>query len=331
MRMARILVSRRLFPEPLALLRQHGEVEVLERDEPAPYAELVARARECEALFTTVTDRVDATLLEAAPRLKIVSNIAVGYNNIDVAAATRLGIFVGNTPGVLTETTADLAFALIMAWSRQIAPTQEGARKAAWRVWAAPMQVFGRDIHGSTLGIVGMGRIGQAVARRARGFGMEVLYHSRSRKQECERELGVVWVESLPALLGRSDFVSLHVPLSEATRLLIGAREFEAMRPGALLVNTARGDLVDQQALVAALRAGKLGGAALDVTTPEPLPKEHALFALPNVLITPHIGSATPATRLKMAMLAAQNIVDALAGRVPTHCVNPEAAQQKRA
>lgn len=325
-----LFVARRLFPETIDLLRRHATVEVWEEDTPAPYLTLCEKARDADALFTTVTDRVDADLLAAAPKLRIVANMAVGYNNIDVAAATAHGIYVSNTPGVLTETTADLTFALILSWARQIPRGHAGAIAQQWPVWAAPMQLFGRDVHGATLGIVGLGRIGQAVAYRARGFGMRVIYSSRTRKLEAERETGARWSESLQALLGQSDFVTLHVPLTETTRRMIGARELAWMRPTGLLVNTARGEIVDQDALVAALQAGRLGGAALDVTTPEPLPRGHPLFTLPNVLITPHIGSATAATRLKMAMLTAQNIVDVLQGRPPTHCVNLQAGQHPR-
>ena len=277
---------------------------------------------DADGLFSLLTDRVDAALMDASPRLRVVSNMAAGYNNIDVAAATARGIYVGNTPGVLTETTADFTFALLAAWARRIPEARAFAREGRWETWG-PMLLLGADLNGATLGIVGLGRIGAAMARRARGFDMRVLYHSRTRKPEAERDLGITYAPDLYALLREADFVSVHVPLTAETRRLIGERELRAMRPTGVLVNTSRGEVVDQEALVRVLQEGAIAGAALDVTDPEPLPFDHPLYQLDNVLLTPHVASASRATRLKMAIMAARNIVDVLEGRPPTNCVNP--------
>jgi glyoxylate reductase len=265
---------------------------------------------------------VDASLLAGAPSLRAVSNVAVGYDNIDVAACTARRIPVGNTPGVLTETTADFAFALLMGLARRVAEADAFVRAGKWRTWS-PTLLLGTDVYGATLGIVGLGAIGAAVARRARGFGMRVLYVSREPRPALEAELGLRRVDKA-TLLAESDVVSLHVPLSPATRHWLGRAELAAMKPGALLVNTARGGVVDQEALIEALRAGRLGGAALDVMEPEPLPADSPLMTLPNVLLAPHIASASHATRGRMASMAVDNLLAALEGRRPPHCVNPE-------
>jgi glyoxylate reductase len=318
-----LYVTRRIFPEAIALLRSAAEVRQWDSDLPPPYERLLAEAPQSDALFTLLTDRIDAGLLAASPRLRVVSNMAVGYNNIDVAAATARGVYIGNTPGVLTETTTEFAFALLLAWARRIPEAQQFAREGKWKTWE-PMGLLGVDLHGATLGLIGMGRIGEAMARRAQVFEMRLLYHSRSRKPGLERELGMAYA-SLDDLLKQSDFVSLHMPLSAETRGMIGERQLAVMKPSAVLINTARGEVVDQAAVIHALQAKRIAGAALDVTDPEPLPANSPLYQMENVLLTPHIASASRATRLKMAMMAAQNIVDVLHGRLPTHCVNPEA------
>ncbi|GIW13529.1 MAG: hypothetical protein KatS3mg062_0968 [Tepidiforma sp.] len=236
------------------------------------------------------------------------------------AAAERLGVWVTNTPGVLAETTADLAFALLLAAARRVVEADRDTRAGGWKTWS-PTGFLGADVFGATLGIVGLGEIGEAVARRARGFKMRILYYSRTRKPALEADLGLEY-RTLPELLAQSDFVTLHTPLTPETRRLIDAAAFAAMRPGAILVNTSRGGVVDQDALVEALRSGRLGGAALDVTTPEPLPIGHPLYTFPNVVITPHIGSASRATRARMAEMAAANIIAVLDGREPLNPVN---------
>jgi glyoxylate reductase len=319
----RIYVTRQVFDETIALLKGVGEVEIWLGDDPPPYDALHDSMRNVHGLFSLLTERIDAPLLEAAPRLRVVSNMAVGYDNIDVAAATERGVYVGNTPGVLTETTADFAFALLAAWVRRIPEAQRYAQDGSWKYWG-PMTLLGADLHGATLGIVGMGRIGEAMARRATGFGIRILYHSRTKKPLLEAELGLEWHGSLEGLLREADFVSLHVPLLRETTHLIGEPELRAMRPSAVLVNTTRGEVVDQVALTRALTNGLIAGAALDVTNPEPMSSDDPLLAMNNVIVTPHVASASRATRLKMAMMAAQNIVDVFQGRPPTNWVNPD-------
>lgn len=312
----------RIIPEAaLGPLRAAAEVRLWEDDLPPSPAELVELLRGCAGALTMVTDRIDAALLDAAPGLRVVSTFAVGYDNIDVAAATARGVVICNTPGVLTEATADATFSLLLAAARRIPEGIAYVRDGEWRAWR-PMVLLGRDIHAATLGIVGLGRIGRAVARRARGFEMRVLYHGRARQPDAERALGVEYAP-LDELLAASNFVSLHCALTPATRGLIGAREFGIMRPDAILINAARGPVVDTDALVAALRDGQIGGAALDVTDPEPLPADHPLIGLPNAIVVPHTASSTVATRDRMADLAARNILAVLGGTPPPAIVNP--------
>jgi glyoxylate reductase len=306
--MARLFVTRVLPFESLDRLRAEHDVDEWPGELPPSPEDLRAHAREADGLLTLVTDRVDAELLDAAPRLKAIANMAVGTDNIDLEAAAARGIAVGNTPDVLTDATADLALALLLALARRIVPGAAKVRDGRWRTWE-PAAELGADLEAATLGIVGWGRIGQAVARRADGFGMHVLHSSRSS--------GV----PLSELLERADFVSLHTPLTPDTRHLIDAGALARMKPTALLVNTARGGVVDQDALRAALHDGEIGGAALDVTDPEPLPADHPLLDAPNLLVVPHIGSATVRTRAKMAAMAADNLLAALAGRPMPHQV----------
>ena len=319
----RVYVTRAIPGDALDLLRASCEVAVWPGEEPTPYATLLREARDAEGLLCLLTDRIDAALMDACPRLRVISTMAVGYDNIDVAAATARGILVGHTPGTLDETTADFAFALLMAAARRIPAGVDYVRAGHWRTWG-PLLLLGADIHGATLGLVGLGRIGGAVARRARGFDMRVLYTTPTRRPEhiaLEAELGVTYT-SFDDLLAQADFVSLHTPLTDATRGLINRERLRQMRPGAILINTARGSIVETDALVEALQAGDIGGAALDVTDPEPLPADHPLLALPNCLVTPHIASATTATRARMANLAARNLLAGLAGDAMPTCVN---------
>lgn len=277
---------------------------------------------EAEGLFCLLTIAVKDDLLQRAPRLRVVSNMAVGYDNIDVAACTARRIPVGNTPGVLTAATADLTMALLLATARQIPQASRDAREGRWVTWS-PAGWLGADLEGATLGIVGMGKIGRAVAQRAKGFGMKLLYTDIPLPPEVEAELGATRVE-LPELLRQSDFVTLHVPLTPETRGLIGEEQLRLMKPHAILVNTARGAVIQMNALLKALQENWIGGAALDVTDPEPLPSNHPLYAQPNCLIVPHIGSATRDTRRRMAELACENLLAGLEGRRLPHCVNPE-------
>lgn len=324
----RVFVSRELPGDAIQRLRAEAHVDLWTLHEPPPLAALYAAAAVADGLLTMLTERVDAGLFDAAPRLRIVSNMAVGVDNVDVGAATAHGVLVTNTPGVLTETTADLAFALILAVARRLVIGDRAVRDGRWGAWH-PSFLLGRDVQGATLGIVGLGAIGQAVARRAAGFGMRVLYTSRSRKLEAEAELGVEW-RSLEELLGMSDFITLHVALGPETRELIGRRELSLMKPTAFLINTARGGLVDQGALVEALETRRIAGAALDVAAVEPVPPDDALLSLDNVVITPHLGSATVETRSKMADLAVDNVLAFLRGERPPHCVNPEVWERKQ-
>lgn len=319
--MARIFVSRTPPGAAVERLRAAGhDVEVWPRDLPPSPDALLAALADADAALTMVTDRIDAPMLSASPRVRVIANMAVGYDNVDPAVAAAAGVWLTNTPGVLAETTADMAFALLMAAARNVVASDRDTRSGGWRTWS-PTAFLGQDVFGATLGIVGLGEIGLAMARRAAGFSMRVLYASRMRKPEIERVLGVIHA-SFEDLLQQSDFVSLHTPLTPQTERLMGAAQFALMKCTAILVNTARGKVVDQEALVAALRAGEIAGAALDVTDPEPLPLAHALFSLPNVIITPHIASASFATRSKMAEMAADNILAVLSGNKPPNPVN---------
>ncbi len=329
MRRPRVYVCRPLLGRALALLEEHCEVRVWPDPEvPLPREVLQGEVQEAEGLVTLVTERVDAALLEAAPRLRVVSNVAVGYDNVDVAAATRRGVVVTNTPDVLTETTADLAWALLLAASRRVAEADRFTRGGRWRSWGLEL-MLGQDVYGRTLGVVGLGRIGRAVARRAVGFGMQVLYTSRRRHEDAERDLGVQWRE-LDELLAEADFVTLHTPLTPETRHLIDRARLRRMKPTAVLVNTCRGAVVDEAALGEALREGWIWAAGLDVFEQEPLPPDSPLLSLENVVLAPHIGSASFATRARMSEMAAENCVAVLTGRRPPNPVNPEVLERPR-
>jgi glyoxylate reductase len=320
----RVFVAR-VIPEPgLEPVRAATDADVWPDELPPPRDELLRRVAGIDGLLSLLTDRVDDELLDAAgPQLRVVSNFAVGFDNIDVPACTRRGIPVGNTPGVLTETTADLAFALLMAVARRLPEGHDYVRAGKWKTWG-PMLLLGPDVHGATLGIVGFGRIGREMARRAQGFSMRVLYYDvNPASAEDEARLNARRVE-MDELLAESDFVSLHTNLTPETRHLINADALRAMKSTAILVNTSRGPVVDHVALYEALRDGVIFGAGLDVTDPEPLPADHPLVGLPNCLVVPHIASASVVTRGKMARMAADNLLYGLRGeRLPT-CVNPE-------
>ncbi len=324
----KVFVTRGRVPEAIELLRTHFEVEVWP-ETSAPSRDVVTRkATECRAILTEIDDTIDAGVMEGSA-LKIVSNRAIGLDNIDVGTATRLGILVGNTPGVLHESCADFTFALILGVSRRVPYSYERVRAKEWKIFDQTPYI-GVDVYGKTLGLVGFGQIAQAVARRAAGFDMTVLYYSRTRRPELEESLGVQWVAELPSLLGESDIVSVHVPLNDETRHIIGERELGAMRPGAFLINTSRGGTVDADALRRALSDGAIAGAALDVTDPEPIPADDPLLSMDNVLITPHIASASSATFRAMGLMAAENIIAALNGTPMPSCVNPDAYGAER-
>ncbi len=320
----KVFVTREIERAALDRLRAAAVVTVWPDEIPPPASALRSALTDTEALLTMLTDKIDARMIAGAPRLRVISNLAVGVDNIDLDAATRAGIAVGNTPGVLTDATADLAFGLLMATARRIAEADRHVRRGQWRTWG-PMTLLGRDVHAGTLGLLGFGAIGQAMARRATGFGMRVLYLKHSSKRTHARndpQLAGAVAVSMPRLLAQSDYVSLHVPLTAKTRHLIGAREFAQMKPGAILINTARGAVVDQAALVAALKSGHLGGAGLDVTDPEPISSRDPLLRFDQVVITPHIGSASIAARASMAAMAVDNILTVFAGRLPQWCAN---------
>jgi glyoxylate reductase len=303
-------------------LRAVADVEVWPEPTPPSAEQLRAAASTADGLLTMLTERIDAALIDASPQLRIVANMAVGYDNIEVPACTERGVVVTNTPGVLVEATAELAFALLLASARRLTEGERIVREGRWPPWRPDFHL-GRQLAGSTLGIVGLGAIGEAVARRARGFDMRLVYYSRTRKPGAEQELGLSYLP-LDDLLRQSDFVSLHIALTPETRHLIGAEQFALMKPDAILVNTARGPIVDQAALVEALREHRIGGAALDVFEVEPLPPDDPLLQLENVLVAPHIGSATLATRTRMADLAVDNLIAFFKGEKPPTMVNPE-------
>lgn len=320
-KLQKIYVTRTIPEQALSLLKQCGETQLWEPDEVAPRATLLREMQDTNALLCMVTDRIDDELLDHAPQLKIVANMAVGYDNVDVPALTRRGVLLTNTPGVLTETTADLTFGLILSIARRIAEAAQFVRDGGWQSWG-PLFFVGADVHHATLGIIGLGRIGTQVAKRASGFDMRVLYTNRKRNREAEEALGCSLVD-LPTLLRGSDFVCVHAPLSPETRHMLSTPQFQLMKKTAFLINVARGPLVDQQALYEALGDDVIAGAALDVTDPEPIRMDDPLLSLKNCLIIPHLGSASLATRTRMATLAAENIVWFLNGKRPPTPVNP--------
>lgn len=313
----KVFVTRAIDPAALERLRAAAAVAVWPGEMPPPASKLRTALADADAVLSMITDKINASAIAGAPRLRVISNLGVGVDNIDLEAATRAGIAVGHTPGVLTEATADLAFGLLMTTARRIAEADRHVRAGRWRTWG-PMTMLGCDVHSSTLGLIGFGAIGQAMARRAMGFGMRVLY----LKHPSSKRIAGAAAVSLPRLLAESDFISLHVPLTPKTRHMISVREFALMKPGAILINTARGAVIDQRALVAALKSGRLGGAGLDVTDPEPIALRDPLLRFNNVVVTPHIGSASIATRANMAAIAVDNILAVFSGRLPRCCAN---------
>jgi glyoxylate reductase len=323
----KVYVTRRIPDAGLKLLRDACDVRMWEGDTPPPRETLLAAVREVEGVLALLSETINGELMDAAPNLKVVSNFAVGYDNIDVSAATARGIPVGNTPGVLTETTADLAFALLLSAARRLGESERYVHEGKWKTWS-PTLLLGQDVFGATLGILGFGRIGQATARRGKGFGMRILYHGGSEKAAAQ-EIGAE-ERSLDDLLKASDFISVHTPLNDETYHLIDARALALMKPTAILVNTARGGIIDPAALYAALKNGTIGGAALDVTEPEPVLMNDPLLTLDNCTIVPHIGSASVATRDKMAEMSARNLLAGVCGERLLYCVNPEVYETSR-
>lgn len=318
----KVFVTRIIPDEGLNMIRQAAEMKLWEDELPPPREVLLREVRNVDGLLSLLTDQVDATLMDSNPCLRVISNYAVGYDNIDIPAATQRDIPVGNTPGVLTDTTADLAFTLLVSAARRIVEGADYVRAGRWKTWG-PKLLTGLDIHHATLGIIGFGRIGQKLARRAQGFEMRVLYSDVFRRVDLEKSMGVRYVEP-DTIYHESDFISIHTDLNEKTRHMINASAFARMKPSAIVINTARGPIIDPAALYEALSSGRIRAAALDVTEPEPIPVDSPLVKLPNCLIVPHIASASVATRAKMAEMAAANLIAGVRNeRLPT-CVNPE-------
>ena len=319
---SQVFVTRAISEVGLEILREVAEVEVWSEQLPPPKSVVIEKVKDCEGLLCLLTDTIDAEVMDAAPKLKVISNYAVGFNNIDIAAATERGIPVGNTPGVLTDTTADLAWALLMAIARRIAEADRYVRARLWKTWE-PQLLLGTDVANATLGIIGGGRIGTAVARRANGFNMRILYHDIRRCEDLEEETGAQFVE-LDDLLREATFVTLHTVLTDETYHMIGARELELIGPDGYLINSSRGPVVDERALYEALKNGTIRGAGLDVTEEEPIAPDNPLLELDNVVVVPHIGSASRETRGKMAVMAAENVIAGLRGEPLPNCANPE-------
>lgn len=323
----RVFITRKLPQPALDLILPACDAEMWQDELPPPRELLLSKLRDRDGLLSLLTDKIDAMLMDNAPMLKVVSNCAVGFDNIDVPAATQRGIAVGNTPGVLTETTADFAFTLMLSAARRVVEGDRYTRAGKWKTWGLTV-LLGQDIFGATLGLVGLGRIGAAMAKRARGFEMRVLYYDPNRREDLEKQLGITYAD-LDTLLRQSDFVSMHTPLTNETRHLVNADFLHKMKSTAILINTSRGPVVDQMALYAALRDGMIAGAALDVTDPEPIAMNDPLLTLENCIIAPHIASASVTTRTKMATMAAENLLAGLRGERLPNPVNPEVKIRK--
>jgi len=325
----KVFVTRIIPDAGLNLIKQRCDAEVWTEPLPPPHAVLRQKAAACEGLVSLLTDKIDAALMDAAPRLKVVSNYAVGFNNVDIAAATERGIAVGNTPGVLTDATADMAFCLLIAAARRLTEGHQYTLSGKWKTWE-PLGHLGQDLAGRTLGVLGMGRIGYALAKRCRGgWDMRVLYYDVRRNEQAEKDLGAQFVD-LDTLLHESDFVSIHTDLNENTKGLFNTERFQKMKRTAVLINTARGPIIDQKALHDALKAGTIFAAGLDVTDPEPPAADDPLLKLPNVIVAPHIASATVGTRNAMAEICANNLLAGLSGQKLPAWVNPEVENKRR-
>lgn len=323
----KVWVTRKIHAPALEPLRAVAEVDIWPEETPPAKSVVLEQIGQYDGLLSLLNDALDRECLQAGKNLKVISQMAVGYDNIDIPTATQQGIPVGHTPGVLTETTADFAWSLLMACARRVVEGDREVRQGVWRPWG-PDVLTGMDIYGATLGLIGMGRIGQAMARRARGFDMRVLYHNRRRDAAAEAEFGVEYT-SLESLLQESDFVSLHLNYSPEAYHLIDAARLQLMKPSAILINTARGAVLDTDALYQALQSGQIAGAGLDVFDPEPIPNGHPLLSLESVVITPHIASASKKTRIKMAEIAVENLLAGLAGKPLPFCANPAVYQTK--
>ena len=318
----KVFLTRRLLPSGMSIIEAFCQTDVWPDEVQPPYEEILRRVKGMEGLVCLLTDRIDREVLDAAgSHLKVISAYSVGVDNIDLAAATERGIPVGNTPGVLTDATADLAFALLLAAARRVVEADRSVKKGEWKTWG-PAILLGADLRGSTLGVLGFGRIGRAVARRATGFGMRILFHEPGKTAP---EPGVEATQvDLNTLLSQSDFITVHTPLTPETKGLINASALAKMKPTAILVNTSRGPVVNQTALYDALKTKRIFAAALDVTDPEPLPADSPLLTLENCIVVPHIASASVQTREKMSQMAAENLIAGLKGERLPNCVNPD-------
>ncbi len=320
----KIYVTRVIVPDAIERLQNEFEVEVWEEPTPPPKELMIEKVRECDGMMIESNDVMDSEVFAAAEKLKVVGTRAIGYDNIDINAATAKGVAIGNTPGILHESCADFTMGLILSLARQVSRSNRKVIAGEWKIFDQT-PYLGTDVYGKTLGLIGLGLIGTAVAKRATGFDMDILYFSRTRKPELEDEFGVIWTPELKDLLVRSDYVSVHVPLGPDTQGFIGESELAAMKPEAFLINTSRGGTVDPDALRKALLEGRIAGAALDVTSPEPISKDDPLVFMENVLITPHIASASAATLRRMGLMAADNVIARLRGEKMPACLNPEA------
>lgn len=324
----KVFVTRIIPDEGLDQIRAFCDATVWEDELPPPREVLLRETRDADGLVSLLTDKIDGELMDACPRLRVVSNYAVGFDNLDIPAGTSRGILMGNTPGVLTETTADFAFALLMAAARRIVEGADYVRAGKWKTWG-PLLLLGHDVHHATLGLIGLGRIGVEMARRARGFEMRVLYYDVIRREDYEQEYGLTYAP-LEDVLKQADFVSIHTPLTPETHHLMNRDRFALMKPNAILINTSRGPVVDSDALLAALQSGQIAGAALDVTEPEPLPADSPLIQQENCLVVPHIASASRVTRGKMSDIAARNLIAGLKGEPLPNGLNNEALGKGR-
>lgn len=324
----RFFIPNRVSEEVIQFLQQYGDVDYRNKEEQMAEEEFLDGLSKADALLCYSRQKINGRILEQAPQLKAVCNIAVGYDNFDLEELTKRGVMATNTPGILTETTADLTFSILMAAARRVAEADHYVKSGQWQEWF-PSLMLGKDVFGATIGIIGMGRIGEAVARRAKGFDMDILYHNRSRKTDVEEELGASYV-SLEQLLQQSDYVVVLTPLTDETRKMIGEKELALMKKDAILVNASRGATVDEAALIQALQEKQIAGAALDVYEKEPVDPDNPLLKMPNVVTLPHIGSATKETRGKMAMKAARNAVAAVSGEVPENLLNEEVLQNMK-
>jgi len=323
MQKPKVYVTREIPERGLKLIKERFEAEVWPEYGPPPKQVIIEKVRDVDALASLLSDKIDAEVFDAAPKLKIVSQMAVGFDNIDVNEATKRGIYVTNTPGVLTETTADFAWALLMAVARRVVEADKYIRSGKWKVGWHPTMLMGRDVYGATIGVVGAGRIGSAVAKRAKGFNMKILFYDVFPRPDLEKELGAKQVD-LETLLSESDFVSVHVPLTKETRHLINEERLRMMKKTAYLINNSRGPVVDEKALYKALTEGWIAGAGLDVFEQEPTPLDNPLLKLDNVVVAPHISSASYETRSRMAEMVAENLIAFFEGKTPPNLVNPD-------